>query len=336
MKSDRQRTNSVHPPQCAASILDVIGNTPMVELQRIVKRSGLEGRLLAKLDYLNPGFSKKDRIAREMMLAACKGGELAPGQTVVELTSGNTGTGLALVCRALGHPFVAVMSKGNTRERARMMQALGAEVVLVDQAPGSPPNQVSGPDLALVEQRTQQLVKERSAFRADQFQLQANVLAHERYTGPEIWEQAQGKVDVFADYVGTGGTFTGIARFLKSKSPVIRCYVVEPATAPALAGGPITNPSHKIQGGGYCRADLPLLDRTLVEDYLTVTDEEAIAGARMLAAEEGIFAGFSSGAHLAAALDLLRQRERGTTITFLICDSGLKYLSTDLYANDTP
>jgi len=334
MRPDQYHTDSMHPPQCAASIIDVIGNTPMVELQRIGKRSGLGGRLLAKLDYLNPGFSKKDRIAREMMLAACAGGELAPGQTVVELTSGNTGTGLALVCRALGHPFVAVMSKGNTRERARMMQALGAEVVLVDQAPGSPPNQVSGDDLALVERRAQQLVQERGAFRADQFQQQANVWAHERHTGPEIWEQSQGKVDVFLDYVGTGGTFTGTARFLKSKNSAIRGYVVEPATAPALAGGPITNPSHKIQGGGYCRAHLPLLDRSLVEDYLRVTDDEAIAGARMLAAEEGIFGGFSSGAHLAAALDLLRQRERGATIAFLICDSGLKYLSTDLFSPD--
>jgi cysteine synthase A len=328
------RTHSLHPPQCAASIIDVIGNTPMVELQRIVRRTGLSGRLLAKLDYLNPGFSKKDRIAREMMRAACQEGKLSPGQTVIELTSGNTGTGLALVCRALGHPFVAVMSKGNTRERARMMMALGAEVVLVDQAPGSPPNQVSGPDLELVEQRTQELVRHRGAFRADQFQQQANVLAHERHTGPEIWEQAQGQMDVFLDYVGTGGTFTGTARFLKSRKAAIRCYVVEPATAPALAGGPITNPSHKIQGGGYCRTHLPLLDRTLVEDYLTVTDDEAIAGARMLASEEGIFGGFSSGAHLAAALQLLRQRERGATIALLICDSGLKYLSTDLFANE--
>ncbi len=334
MNIDQPRAHTTHPPQCAASIIDVIGNTPMVELQRIGKLRGLQGRLLAKLDYLNPGFSKKDRIAREMMLTACEKGELAPGQTVVELTSGNTGTGLALVCRALGHPFVAVMSRGNTRERARMMQALGAEVVLVDQAPGSPPNQVSGDDLALVEQRARQLVRERGAFRADQFQQQANVWAHERHTGPEIWEQSQGKVDVFLDYVGTGGTFTGTARFLKSKSPAVRCYVVEPATAPALAGGPITNPSHKIQGGGYCRTDLPLFDRSLVEDYLRVTDDEAIAGARMLAAEEGIFGGFSSGAHLAAALDLLRQRERGATIAFLICDSGLKYLSTDLFSAD--
>ena len=334
MKPDRPRAPTTHAPPCAASIIDVIGNTPMVELRRIGKLCGLQGRLLAKLDYLNPGFSKKDRIAREMMLTACQKGELAPGQTVVELTSGNTGTGLALVCRALGHPFVAVMSRGNTRERTRMMQALGAEVVLVDQAPGAPPGQVSGADLALVEQRAQQLVQERGAFRADQFQQQANVWAHERHTGPEIWEQSQGKVDVFLDYVGTGGTFTGTARFLKSKNSAIRCYVVEPATAPALAGGPITNPSHKIQGGGYCRADLPLLDRSLVTDYLRVTDEEAIAGARMLAAEEGIFGGFSSGAHLAAALPLLRQRERGATIAFLICDSGLKYLSTDLFSTD--
>jgi cysteine synthase A len=316
------------------SIIDAIGNTPMVELRRIGEIRGLSGRLLAKLDYLNPGFSKKDRIAREMMLEARRGGQLTPGQTVVELTSGNTGTGLALVCRALGHPFVAVMSRGNTRERARMMKALGAEVVLVDQAPGSPPNQVSGADLALVEQRAQHLVQQRSAFRADQFQQQANVLAHERHTGPEIWEQAQGKVDVFVDYVGTGGTFTGTARFLKSKNPAVRCYVVEPATAPALAGGPITNPSHKIQGGGYCRTHLPLLDRSLVEDYLRVTDDEAITHARLLASEEGLFGGFSSGAHLAAALHLLGGRERGATIAFLVCDSGLKYLSTDLFSDD--
>lgn len=334
MRADQHDTPAIHLPQLVTSIVDVIGNTPMVELQRIAKVNGLAGRLLAKLDYLNPGFSKKDRIAREMMLEACQGGQLRPGQTVVELTSGNTGTGLALVCKALGHPFVAVMSKGNTRERARMMKALGAEVVLVDQAPGSPPNQVSGADLARVEQRTQQLAQERDAFRADQFQQQANVLAHERHTGPEIWEQSEGKVDVFLDYVGTGGTFTGTSRFLKSRKAAVRCYVVEPAGAPALAGGPITSPSHKIQGGGYCRTHLPLLDLSLVEDYLSVTDDEAIGGARMLAAEEGIFGGFSSGAHLAAAIRLLQRRERGATIAFLICDSGLKYLSTDLFPND--
>ena len=327
---------NMHPPPLASSIIEVIGRTPMVELHRIVKLHGLQGRLLAKLDYLNPGFSKKDRIAREMILEARRNLQLRPGQTVVELTSGNTGTGLAIVCKALGHPLVVVMSRGNTMERARMMKALGAEVILVDQAPHSPPNQVSGADLALVEQRAQELVKERGAFRADQFRLSSNVLAHGRHTGPEIWEQSQGKVDFFVDFAGSGGTFTGTARFLKSQNPAICCYLVEPATAAVLAGRPVTHASHKIQGGGYSMAELPLLDRSLVTDYLRVTDDEAIAGARLLAAEEGIFGGFSSGAHLAAALGLLWERERGATVAFLICDSGLKYLSTDLFPCDAP
>jgi len=311
----------------ASSITEVIGGTPMMELHRIRKRLGLSGRLLVKLEYLNPGFSKKDRIALEMM----KGATLAPGQPVVELTSGNTGTGLAMVCRAMDHPFIAVMSRGNTMERARMMQALGAEVVLVDQASGSLPGQVSGADLARVEDRTRKLVEERGAFRADQFHLEANRLAHQRHTGPELWEQSVGTVDVFLDYVGTGGTFTGIASFLKSQHPDIRCYLVEPATAAILSGRVVTQPNHKIQGGGYSFAELPLLDRSLVTDYLQVTDQQAIDAARMIAAEEGIFAGFSTGAHLAAAIQLLRGRERGSTLAFLACDSGLKYLSTDLF-----
>jgi cysteine synthase A len=315
----------------ANSIVDVIGNTPMLELHRIVRREGVAGRLLAKLDHLNPGFSKKDRIAREMMLQAREDGLIQPGQTVVERTSGNTGTGLALVCKALGHPFIAVISKGNTVERSRMMRALGAQVELVDQAPGSVPNQVTGPDLDLVEARAQELVKEHHAFRADQFVNRANFLAHQRHTGPEIWEQTGGQVDVFLDYAGTGGTFAGVASYLKQKNPAIRCYLVEPAGAATLAGAKPTNLSHKIQGGGYAMTDLPLLDRSLVSDYLRVADDAAIAASRLLAAEEGIFAGFSSGAHLAAALDLLRGRERGSAIAFLICDSGLKYLSTDLF-----
>lgn len=315
----------------AGSITDVIGNTPLVELGRIVAARGLRGRLLAKLEYLNPGFSKKDRIALQMVRQAKADGRLKAGQTVVELTSGNTGTGLALVCRALGHQFVAVMSRGNTVERARMMRALGAEVILVNQAPGSVANQVSGADLARVEEKTREIVEQRSAFRADQFNLQDNVLAHERHTGPEIWEQAAGKVDAFVDYAGTGGTFTGVARYLKRQNPRLRAYVVEPAGAAVLAGKPVTNASHRIQGGGYSMANLPLLDRTLVSDYLQVSDEEAIQATRELAAEEGVFAGFSTGANLAAALQLLASRESGATVVFLACDSGLKYLSTDLY-----
>lgn len=305
----------------------------MIELRNVVRNFGVTGRLLAKLEYMNPGFSKKDRVALEIMRQARSGGALREGQAVVELTSGNTGTGLAIVCRALGHPFVAVMSRGNTMERARMMAALGAEVVLVDQAPGSKPGHVSGADLTLVERRANELVVERVAFRADQFTLPAAVLAHELHTGPEIWTQSRGRVDVFVDFVGTGTTFTGVMRFLRTRNPDVRGYVVEPASAPAVAGGTVTSYSHRIQGGGYGKtaAELPLFDSDLVTDYLRVTDQQAVECARQLAQAEGVYGGFSSGAHLAAALDLLATRERGATIVFLICDSGLKYLSTELY-----
>ena len=313
------------------SITSVIGNTPLLELHNIVRLHNLRGRILAKLDYLNPGLSKKDRIALAMVQYAKQNRLLADGQTVVELTSGNTGTGLAIVCKAMGHPFIAVMSRGNTPERARMMQALGAEVILVNQAPGSTPGQVSGNDLDLVEQRARQLVTERNAFRADQFEMQANITAHEQTTGPELWQQSNHTIDVFVDFVGTAGTFTGTARYLKRMNPNIRCYLVEPASAAVLANKPITNINHKIQGGGYSRKNLTLLDPTLVTAYLQVTDADAINAARQLAAEEGIFAGFSSGAHLAAAIALLQSHESNSTIAFLACDSGLKYLSTDLF-----
>jgi cysteine synthase A len=319
------------PPPLAHSILDAIGNTPLVELRQCTAATGRRGRLLAKLETQNPGASKKDRIALEIIRSARADGTLRPGQTVVELTSGNTGTGLAIVCGALGHPFVAVISRGNSSERVRQMTALGAEVVIVDQDPGALPGQVSGSDLARVEERTEQLVAERCAFRADQFVRPANALAHERHTGPEIWEQSQGRVDVFLDLVGTGGTFTGVTRALRHRNPALRAYVVEPEGAAVLAGSPVTNPRHKLQGAGYARPDLPLLDRSLVTGFLTVSDAAAIAAARFLAAREGIFAGFSTGAHLAAAWQLLDGAEAGATIAFLVCDSGLKYLSTDLF-----
>ena len=314
----------------APSIIDVIGGTPCVELQRVAAAHAVEGRLIAKLEHLNPGSSKKDRVALEIIREARADGTLRPGQTVVELTSGNTGTGLAIVCGALGHPFVAVMSRGNSVERARMMRALGAEVVLVEQAPGSPPGQVSGDDLALVEDRARELVADRDAFRADQFHLAGSVLAHERHTGPELWAQTGG-VDVFVDFVGSAGSFTGVTRHLRSVRPAVRAYVVEPAGAAVLAGGDDRAPNHRIQGGGYSMRELALLDRSLVSGYLSVTDDEAIAAARELARVEGIFGGFSSGANLAAALQVLAGPERGATVAFLVCDSGLKYLSTDLY-----
>lgn len=311
------------------SITEAIGETPLVELRRLGQN--WDGRVLAKLEYLNPGFSKKDRIALKIIEEAERTGELRSGQTVVELTSGNTGTGLAIVCRAKGYPFVAVMSKGNSIERATMMNALGAEVILVDQVPGSSPGQVSGADLELVEQRARQIVSDRDGFRADQFVRYGNILAHAMHTAREIIHQTGGKFDGFCDYVGTGGTFAGCAAAFKQHHAQTRCYVVEPASAAVLSGQPVTDPNHRIQGGGYCRGDLPLVDKSHIDGFVVVTDEQAIDGARRLAAEEGIFGGFSAGANLAAAEQLLSGECRGKTIVMLICDSGLKYLSTDLW-----
>lgn len=313
-----------------SSVLDAVGHTPLVELARVTH--GLDGRILAKLEYLNPGSSKKDRIALQIIRDAEGEGALRPGQTVVELTSGNTGTGLAIVCAIRGYPFVAVMSRGNSIERARMMAALGAEVVLVDQLPDSQPGQVSGGDLEQVEIETQRIVAERGAFRADQFRHRGNYRAHLLQTGPEILAQSGGAVDAFCDFVGTGGSFAGCAAALKKHNPLIRCYIVEPAEAAILAGQPVLRPNHSIQGGGYAMAHLPMLEpQAHITGFLQVSDNEAIAAARRLAREEGIFAGFSSGANLAAALQLLRGPCRGKTVAILICDSGLKYLSTDLW-----
>jgi len=309
------------------SILQVIGQTPMIQLSRITQ--GIEGIIFAKLEYLNPGFSKKDRIALQIIEEAEQSGALQTGQTVVELTSGNTGTGLAMVCSIKGYPFIAVMSKGNSPERASMMKSLGAEVVLVDQTPGSPVGQVSGEDLAKVEEAAQQLTKERNAFRVDQFHHIGNIHAHER-TGEEMWQQSDGKIDAYVDFAGTGGTFVGCATTLKKYNPAIRCYFVEPHSAPFYSGNTPTNPNHKIQGGGYSMP-LPLLDKSLISGYITITDDEAIQAARALALKEGVFAGFSSGANVAAALKLLKSAEKGSAIALTINDSGLKYLSADLF-----
>ncbi len=286
---------------------------------------------MAKLEYLNPGHSKKDRIALAMIEEAERTGELAPSQTVVELTSGNCGTGLALVCAVKGHPFVAVMSRGNSAERARMMTALGAEVLLVDQSPGGTPGRVTGADLDLVETATRRVVEERGAFRADQFTRQACVEAHYSGTAAEIIA-AGVTLTAFCDMVGSASSFTGCARAFKDADPGVRCYVVEPEGAAVLAGCEVTRPEHRIQGGGYVRPDLPLLDRSLVDGCVQVRDDEAIAIARALAAREGIFAGFSSGANVAAALRLLEGPERGGCVAVLLADSGMKYFSTDLWS----
>jgi cysteine synthase A len=209
--------NNPRQERALDSVLGAIGNTPLVELSRLTR--GLEGRILAKLEYLNPGLSKKDRIALQMIEEAEAEGKLKPGQTVVELTSGNTGTGLSIVCAVKGYPFVAVMSKGNSTERARMMRALGAEVILIDQLPESKPGQVSGGDLALVEEAAQRITKERNAFRADQFHLESSSRGHYLRTAPEIIRQSNGQLDAFCDYVGTGSSFAGCAAAFKEYNP---------------------------------------------------------------------------------------------------------------------
>jgi len=311
------------------SAADAIGATPLVALNNIT--AGLGGRILAKLDYLNPGGSKKDRIARQIMADAIAAGALKPGQPVVELTSGNTGTGAAIVCAAQQRTFIAVMSQGNSQERSLMMRALGAEVILVPQAAGSAHGQVSGEDLALLEDTVRQVVSQRGAFRLDQFNHPGNIRAHELHTGPEIWDACGGNLTGFCDFVGTGGTFAGLARAFRQRNPAVRCYIVEPQQAAALAGHKVQCPAHRIQGGGYAMAELPLLSGIVVDGFLTVSDDEAMAATASLARQEGIFAGFSSGANLAAAIKLLQGPERGGTIAIVICDSGLKYLSTDLW-----
>lgn len=313
-----------------ASILATIGGTPLVALDRL--GAGLSSRLFAKIESVNPGASIKDRIAIAIVEAAERSGRLKPGGTIVELTSGNTGTGLAVVCAVKGYRLIAVMSEGNSTERRRMLEALGATVELVPQAGGAHPGEVSGEDLAAVDRRAEELVRELGAFRADQFHNPANTAAHEWGTAEEIWEQTEGRVTAFVSTVGTAGTFVGAARGLKRHNPAIRAYVVEPAGAPVLAGRPVSDPRHKIQGAGYGEAPA-LWDPTLADGYLTVTDEEAAATARLLARREGIFAGYSSGANVHAALSVARQGV-GVVVT-TINDSGLKYLSTGLYGDES-
>tara|TARA_B100001248_G_scaffold262719_2_gene261520 strand:- start:2820 stop:3785 length:966 start_codon:yes stop_codon:yes gene_type:complete len=313
------------------SSAEAIGKTPLVRLDRLTKFHNVKGTILAKLEYLNPGFSKKDRSALGIIEEAEKSGILAPGQTVVELTSGNMGTGLAIVCSVKGYPFIAVMSKGNSEERARMMRSLGAEVVLVDQLPESTQGQVSGGDLDLVDKVAKKITQDRQAFRADQFNRDGNWLAHYKDTTSEIWEATGGKLDGFADFLGSGGTYKGVAKGLKEFNSAIQCFVIEPEGAAPVAKKTVTNPNHPIQGGGYNMSNLKFLDGVPIDGFIQISGKEAQKTTRELAKHEGIFSGFSSGANVTAALKLLSKDMAGKTIVVMICDSGLKYLSTDLW-----
>ena len=316
-------------PDICSSIIDAVGHAPVVDLSRLT--ADVDGRILAKLDYLNPGGSKKDLIARAIIQSAEEKGLLQPGQTVLEVTSGNTGNGLAMICAVKGYPFIAVMSRGNTPERAAMMRAMGATVVLVDQT--DPKMGVTGEDIQRVEDTAERLAAEHKAFRSDQFNREENAQAHYEHTGPEWLRQTGGNIDAFCDFVGTGGGFAGVARAFKEYNPDIGCYIVEPHGAAKLAGDCITCCAHVIQGGGYAK-ELPLINEAHVDGHLTVDDAEVTKITRRLALKEGIFAGYSSGANIAAAYQLLADDFKGKTIAINICDSGLKYLSTDLWDDD--
>lgn len=310
------------------NILEAIGETPLVKLSKISATSSIN--IYAKVEYFNPGLSFKDRLAIKFITEAEKSGELKPGGTVIERTSGNMGIGLAIVCAVKGYKFIAVMSEGNSVERRKMLSAFGAEVVLVPQAPGGRPGFVSGEDLELVELKAKELTEKLHAYRPNQFTNPDGPKTHEETTGEEIWYQMDGEIDAFVGYVGSGGTFTGVSRVLKKHDRNVKCFVVEPETAPYLAGKNVTSTRHRIQGGGYAFKP-PFWDESLVDGYLTVSDEEAITYAREMAKKEGIFAGFSSGANVAASLKLRSLVGEGKNVVTLLPDSGLKYLSTDLF-----
>ncbi|MBI3828885.1 MAG: cysteine synthase family protein [Planctomycetes bacterium] len=305
-----------------------VGGTPLVAIDRLA--AGLPGRVAVKLEYFSPGASIKDRPALTIIERAEQAGLLKKGQYVVEKTSGNMGGGLAWACAVKGYKFVAVLSAGNTPERSQMIEAFGAKVVKVPQAKGGKPGLVTHEDLELVEVETQKQVKKLKAFRPDQFDNPNSSLAHEIGTGPEIWAQTGGSVTHFCSFVGSSGTLIGTSKALKAQSAKVQCYAVEPEKTPFLAGKKIRSTQHTIQGGGY--AVRPgIYDDAVVDGYLTVTDAEAKSTARALATKEGIMGGFSGGANVAAAIKLAREAPKGSLVVTVICDSGLKYLSTDLY-----
>ena len=311
------------------SVTQAIGKTPLLRLDMIKKYLGFEGNIFAKLEHMNPSFSKKDRIALGMIEHAERKGFLTPGQPVLEMTSGNTGTGVAMVCSAKGYRLICVLSRGNSPERAKMIEAFGGEIAYVDQAPGSVPGKVSSEDIRLVELEAERLTKETGAFFLNQFKNFDNALAQEP-AAREMWTQSRGQIQAFADFIGTGGTFTGYSRTLKGFNPDIRCYAVEPFGCAYYKGEVVEGTSHRIQGGGYAK-HMDIVDRNLIDGCVTVTDAEAEHMTRMLAKKEGIFAGFSSGANIVAAVKLLQTTEAGKNFGIVINDCGLKYMSTTLF-----
>ena len=300
---------------------ELIGRTPMIELKHIEEAEGLSARLLAKLEKYNPGGSVKDRIALNMINEAEQAGLLKKGSVIIEPTSGNTGIGLALVASLRGYRTIIVMPETMSAERRRMLAAYGAEIVLTEGSRG-----MSG----AIEKAEELAESIKGSFIPAQFENPANPRAHEKTTGPEIWEDTDGKVDIFVAGVGTGGTLTGTGRYLKRMNPAIAIVAVEPASSPVLSAG-VAGP-HGLQGIGA--GFVPkVLDMGLYDGVIPVRDEDAYEMGRRLCREEGIFAGITSGAAVVAAVELAKRRENaGKTIVALLPDDGGRYLSTEMFA----
>ncbi|UEM24354.1 cysteine synthase family protein (plasmid) [Skermanella mucosa] len=304
------------------SALDLIGKTPLITLSRAY--SG-PGRIVAKAEFLQPGGSVKDRAAKAILLAAREDCRLRPGMPVVEMTSGNMGAGLAVVCATLNHPLVVTMSAGNSPARAKMLEGLGAEVVLVAQVDGSP-GQVTGRDVEAAAEAARAIADERDGFYVDQFHAAEGITAHETTTGPEILEQLGRPVDGWVAAVGTGCTFMGVAKALKAANSATICAVVEPYGCRPLAGEPVAKARHILQGIGY-GAIPPHWDPTLMDLSLVVSDDEAEKWRRKLAIEEGLYVGYSAAANVCAAANLLQsgRLEADAVVATVLCDTGLKY-----------
>nr|WP_325220432.1 cysteine synthase A [uncultured Oscillibacter sp.] len=300
----------------------LIGKTPLLELARIEREEGLEARVLAKLEYFNPAGSVKDRIAKAMLDDAEARGLLKLGSVIIEPTSGNTGIGLASVAAARGYRIIIVMPETMSEERRRIMRAYGAELILTEGAEGMKGAIAKADELA---------GEIPNSFIPGQFVNPANPAAHRSSTGPEIWEDTGGKVDIFVAGVGTGGTLTGVGEYLKSQNPAVRIAAVEPAASPVLSRG--SAGSHKIQGIGA--GFVPeVLDAGVYDEIIAVEDSDAFAAGKLMGRKEGVLVGISSGAAVWAAIQLAKRPEnRGKTIVALLPDTGDRYLSTPLFAD---